>query len=488
MKKILIFFTGGIVFFICVYILARLMAWGTSLPTFSILKFMAFYVPLLLFLCFLMTRSDQLGSLLLISIALIPVLGFKVPPARIGITGLDVVTLTVTLLIIYRRYLKQELIDLFPSTLLILPICMIIPSVIFSIEPITSFLCFIRIIAFYFLLVALLHYFQDKSWRNRFFEALVFSLFLTSASVILERLTGINLSLGYHPGKITESGMIIIRRYSGFFQDPQKAAQFMACTAAYVVVLVCRGIIHERKQILFSWITLTISVIAILITATRASILAGLPLIIGTAVFFNRFRPIYKLIFTCVVVATMIALICFISPRRTIDYLLPQSARARLEHRRQAFLGRLQIWQKTWHIFKEKPITGIGLGNYQEYLMRENPTLRSLHRLGGYVPNMPESGYLKILYEGGILGALGCLFLIGGIVYSGFKIVTTKSTQRGRVLVWSTLFGLAVFMATFLTVFTISDPRNAILPLLLFLPILHLSKNRLEKEVAKKEV
>ena len=77
-----------------------------------------------------------------------------------------------------------------------------------------------------------------------------------------------------------------------------------------------------------------------------------------------------------------------------------------------------------------------------------------------YVPDQPESGYLKILYEGGILGTLATLLIIGASLRRAVAALASRSTgldQRSEVI--AALAGLAAFASTFTTLFTATDPR-----------------------------
>ncbi|HVS23765.1 MAG TPA: hypothetical protein VMU03_08595, partial [Gammaproteobacteria bacterium] len=79
-----------------------------------------------------------------------------------------------------------------------------------------------------------------------------------------------------------------------------------------------------------------------------------------------------------------------------------------------------------------------------------------------YIPDQPESGYLKILYETGIVGSLSLLLLIGdalGRGISGIRSRGKESDERTEVI--AALCGLCTLAVTFFTLFTFSDPRVA---------------------------
>jgi len=459
-----------------VLLTARVVEWGTSLPTFSTAKFMAFYVPFLAFLAVLVTRRDPLSFLLLALVVLLPVLGFKVPPARLRVTGVDIFSLAITSLVLYRKFVQRSPLTLVPHSILLVSIAAFIPSVALSIQPAISLVCLARLASYYFLFVALYWYFGEPSWRRKFLLSLAACVLLVSLSVIAERAAGVNLSLGYHPGKISESGLLIIRRYSGFFQDPQKAAQFISCLSAFLAVLVSRRVIRGWFASLLSWAAVIVSVPAVLITESRASILVGLPVIVGAPIFFSRLKLAPRIAVSSAAVALILFFVAIYPIHVSCGGQFVRAIRARLERSGYDLSVRIRIWRGSWHIFQKRPIVGIGLGTYQEYLMRENPKLRAFHKQGGFVPNMPESGYLKVLYEGGIIGAMGCVGLIGSTVFLFLGMLRINWNTAVADMAWAALFGLLIFLVTFTTIFTISDPRNAIVPVILLLPIFYFKR------------
>ena len=99
--------------------------------------------------------------------------------------------------------------------------------------------------------------------------------------------------------------------------------------------------------------------------------------------------------------------------------------------------------------------------------MRLEPQLRQYKKKGGFVPDQPENGYLKLLYEGGTIGTAGFLLVLGSFLLRAARILTGQYPREYKARTWAVLGGGGVFLSTFTTIFTISDPRNALLPLLL---------------------
>jgi O-antigen ligase len=145
--------------------------------------------------------------------------------------------------------------------------------------------------------------------------------------------------------------------------------------------------------------------------------------------------------------------------------LLPSSFATRLGNSHEELMIRVGIWMDTWDMFANHPVTGIGFGGFQQYLLDTRPMVTNYYGIGvaegvPYIPNQPESGYFKILYEGGILGSLAVMVLIGATLRRGIAAIASRQVgadERSQVI--AALAGLAAFAITFVTLFNTVDPR-----------------------------
>jgi O-antigen ligase len=145
--------------------------------------------------------------------------------------------------------------------------------------------------------------------------------------------------------------------------------------------------------------------------------------------------------------------------------VLPGSFATRLGSVHEELMIRVGIWMDTWDMFANHPLTGIGFGGFQQYLLDTRPMVTNYYGIGvaegvPYIPAQPESGYFKILYEGGIMASLAALVLIGATVRRGIASVASRhvgADERSQVI--AALAGLATFAITFSTLFNTSDPR-----------------------------
>jgi len=134
---------------------------------------------------------------------------------------------------------------------------------------------------------------------------------------------------------------------------------------------------------------------------------------------------------------------------------------------RSGFEDRYFIWVDTWNMFVDHPFAGIGLGSFQPYLAETRPTVFNFYGIGSaegvvYIPDQPESGYLKILYEGGIVGSLAALLVAGDAIRRAIAVVAGNSANPdARSEGIAALAALLAFAVTFVTLFTVSDGRIA---------------------------
>jgi len=135
-------------------------------------------------------------------------------------------------------------------------------------------------------------------------------------------------------------------------------------------------------------------------------------------------------------------------------------------------------------MFADHPYTGIGPGSFKFYLLKTQPTVFNYYGIGegagvAYIPDQPENGYLKILYEGGIAGSLAVLLVVGDALRRALGVITGKDAEPdARTECLAALAALLVFGATFVTLFTVGDPRIAALFAFLLAVIWHRSLER----------
>lgn len=428
------------------------------------------------------TRKEPLRFAFLALIACFPVAAALVPPGRFGITVFDVVMIALTIGLIGTRLFSSSTASepLFPTKSLLIAWLLSIPCVAFSQYPQLSLMVF----ALSFSVFAFFLYTLYELRREGGFERLVFLLSIVllfmASGLFLDRILHVSLSLrGSNIGQLTYAAGLEIYRAGGFFQDPQKAAAFLACMITFLLLLAVRGRFRGMKMRYMVWVAIAVGSVALATTISRAAILACLS-VSGMALFaFNRWNAAVKLAITGIVILAVAAMA--LMPSETWLSFVPAVVTERFVTLQRDFEIRREIWFDTWNMFADHPLTGIGLGSFQSYLIETQPTVFNYYGIGtatgiAYIPDQPESGYLKILYEGGIAGSIAALLVAGDALRRAIGVIAGNITNSdARTEGIAALAGLVTFSATFVTLFTVGDPRVAAILAFLLAVIWHRS-------------
>lgn len=177
-----------------------------------------------------------------------------------------------------------------------------------------------------------------------------------------------------------------------------------------------------------------IIVISILLSKSRAGILAitlssGVLIYFETRIFefFKRWKIKQKVV---------TALIIFILFSSFLYFLKKDSAN-----------GRLLIWQISWQMIKEKPLTGNGLGSFKaEYMLHQanyftNNENNKFELLADNVKH-PLNEFILVLIE---FGFIGLAILLVTFFFLGRLILKSRSTYKFLVL--SAILALFIFMS-----------------------------------------
>jgi O-antigen ligase len=120
---------------------------------------------------------------------------------------------------------------------------------------------------------------------------------------------------------------------------------------------------------------------------------------------------------------------------------------------------RLLLWDKTFHLVKQKPWLGVGAGNWQIYL--PDATLTDLYRADdlNYTFQRPHNDFLWILSETGLLGFNLFLFFLSGLVFLLLRAGSALSDHRGA---GRTIWLCLAFICGYFTVAFFDFPKERI--------------------------
>jgi O-antigen ligase len=431
-----------------------------------------------------LTRKEPLRFAFLALIVCFPIAAAEIPPGRLGLAVFDAAMVALTIGLIGKKLSASTTAfeSIFPAKSLLAAFLFMIPCIVFSQYPLRSLQVFTfeNLGIYIFLLFAL-----EELKREKGFERLVLVLSIVlifmAGGLYIDHFLHMNLSLrgsNLNQSTMSESGMAIYRA-GGFFQDPQKAGAYLASMITFLVLLSVRGRFRRMQMRYLVWAAIVISLGALVTTISRSAILACLSVSAMALFLFNKWNAAVKLVIlgSVMVVAMSVAM----TPRETLMNVLPTVVAERFVSLNEDLEIRRKIWFDTWYMFADHPLTGIGTGSFRPYLIDTMPTVRDHYGYGekagiDYIPDQPESGYLKILYEGGVFGSIAAFLVAGDALRRAITLMISKNANPdARTETIAALAGLITFAATFVTLYTLSDPRVAAISSFLIAVILHRS-------------
>jgi O-antigen ligase len=316
---------------------------------------------------------------------------------------------------------------------------------------VAEFLSFLSVTVFVSTLLKLFD--TDDTYMARFFQWNHGVVGLCLFFMFLQQWLGMDLYLAtqMNPNVISGDGI----RYPSFFSDPQLMAQFLAMGSFCMLIPVRQDERVNRYQ----WILFVLCIIGILYSGTRSAFIG---LGAGLIVIFLFIRgKIWKRIFYFIILALCFLLVFY---RKFILFQRGTDVHDTLDFRSA-------IWNEAFHIFLQHPILGIGYGNYSSYVERHYPDQHWIRNNEWVAFDHPESGYLKILTEIGVIGSI-CLvfFLIIPMIRNGMTFFGKHSTSG--VLMMASIIA---WLTAFYTVYSFSDIRMSIYVGIVFALIHHQS-------------
>jgi O-antigen ligase len=265
---------------------------------------------------------------------------------------------------------------------------------------------------------------------------LVFSLLF----LMMQFLFGTAFTFSKSPNINIDGGLVI--RFPAYFQDPQKYAQFLAAMSFPVLMAS-----HKENKISFQGVCLfAVALFALLYTGGRAALLGWLVGVISLLIFMSK-----RLRFILLALLLILVYIGF-----QFQDNIPVLKRASIG---DSYAFRNEIWMDAYKIFLKYPFTGIGFGEYSNYVAIHNPDQFWIADNDVTYFDHPESGYLKLLVEFGLFG------FIPLAIFMVYPIVNGLKDYFKNFNTLSLLFSISLvtWIIGFSTVYSLGDIRIAIM-------------------------
>ncbi len=234
----------------------------------------------------------------------------------------------------------------------------------------------------------------------------------------------------------------VVTRFPAYFQDPQKYAQFLAAMSFPLLLVNPR-----ENRISFQGICLfVLALMALLYTGGRAALLGWFVGVFCLLIFMSkRFR----------IILSGLLLVKLYAGFQFQDKI-PILKRASID---DSYAFRNEIWLDAYKIFLNHPLIGIGFGEYSTYVALHNPDQFWISENDVTYFDHPESGYLKLLVEFGLIGFIPLLIFMIYPIVLGFKYYFKNFNSLSLLFSIS----LVTWMIGFSTVYSLGDIRILIL-------------------------
>ena len=429
--------------------------------TSTIIMFLAVAVLMLFFYAMLFIKEDNNKSYIKFVFIAYPFLGIDLLPSVISTTLFVFITYAFFLFFYKRSPIKHAG---SPSYLLLFLFLLSSIGIGLFLSPDLSkdtMTDFVQLLAVFFFAKVLIDEVQlDVSFRTSIFNCMKITLIFSFLFLALQFIIGPSFSFAKTQNINVAGGMSI--RYPSFFQDPQKYAQYLS--ASSFLMLLLPGKMNGKTSQL-GLLLCALSMIALLFTGGRAGLGGWL---IGLLIVIVLGNAQYRMAIISVAILVSIFIYNF-------SHTIPIFNRADLA---DSYEFRYAIWQDAFAIFLDHPFFGIGMGNYANYVSMHNPDQYWISDNDVTFFDHPESGYLKLLTEFGLIGFLAVMFFIIKPIYTGV-VLYFKTKDLSLLILVSALF---TWLIGFYTVYSFGDIRIKILIISIVCMLIASSKNSLQTD------
>ena len=415
----------------------------------TIIPMLSKYIPfltitvLIVFLILLFFSKEEKNKLYIKYILLsYPLIGLNIYSGNLSINNFEIITV-----FFWVVFFKQEqklftkevqINNILISIIVLSGIMGVILSNSITLDTLKAFIELITILIYGKILIQ--ECLKDHEFIHEVTRGIKISIIISLIFLVCQVFIGLDFTISKSlNGNIFQDDSI---RYPSYFQDPQKYAQFLSVGSFLLLIEN-----EKSKKMIFNYLLLSAIIVAILFTGGRAAL--G-----GWAIGFTiilLFANIDLKIFTSILIA-IIGLIIYIYKDKFIIF-------NRGDNINDSYLFRVGIWKDAYKIFLAHPYFGIAPGNYSNYVSIHNQDQFWMADNQILYYDHPESGYLKILTEYGIIGFLSFFLIIIITITKGFKQFIKTKDLNAIILISS----ITCWLIGFYTIYSLGDVRIQIL-------------------------
>lgn len=312
-------------------------------------------------------------------------------------------------------------------------------SIYFSKFPTTSLFSYVQFSKYLILFLISIIVFSDKSMIKKTFIIFAGFVLINSILVIAQYINNGPLGLLVEDasrtyGKFSVENPLLFRP-GGFSTDPNVTATFFA---VFIPIFFVNTIVINKKWSIFGWIAVSLLIIALVLTASRAAWFVTVAVILFSSWYVRKranlfIPPIIKRYSRLIIIVFLISFSPILFTRLiTLGGIFEPlgGGTYRIDHIKIA-----------WHYFKNQPF-GIGIGVFPFAMAQDFPT-----DITGVLPNVAHNSLAQVGAELGFIGlALWIAFIWILIRPLILELVGGKINLKYNYFMLSIFFGLMSFI------------------------------------------
>lgn len=199
-------------------------------------------------------------------------------------------------------------------------------------------------------------------------------------------------------------------RLGGAGIDPNYLALWLVCAGTLAMGLVGRRDTSAPQRALL-FMAAALCFLLVVFTGSRTGLIATAVVVVCSPAVLGRGRRVSAAVAAVLSAAALIGAFFLFAPPAVVE---------RVTHP-EGGSGRTDIWTVGWRMVEAKPVTGVGLGGFQQasvhYLLAPGTIKRSDYIVDH--PKVAHNLYLEVLAEVGVVGLLLYLGIAFGSVFMG---------------------------------------------------------------------
>lgn len=399
---------------------------------------------ILAFAVYFIYNNGHSKEYLLFVVYALPVMDLKVTPFEYGgLSVFDIITLT-SLIILVKDFFQSFNFSRYYFLLFGVFMFTLILSSLASDFAVRSLFSLISVVTpFIYARFLIREILDDTEFIKEIFKGLRFAGYVALAFIFIQLFIGTDFTFYETLNQNVAGGTDT--RYPGYFMDSQMNSIFLAMISfIWLLNFKSYSKITSSQLIFFSMI-----IGGLLLAGSRSAFLGFSGAMIFLIIFLKGNFRFYILRYTA-----LAALVLFLASG-TINTF------QRFNTIDNAYDFRSNIWEGAYDIFKENPVLGIGMNNYQDYVkMHAQDQSLLLENNEIFYLDQPENGYLKLLTEWGILSFILLIVMLSLPLINMFYYFI-----KGYEVRWAILMSAPIvcWFISFMSLYTLSDSRIVIL-------------------------